>query len=87
LSTADFLNESALSSVRNPDPYVFGPPGSGSVSRRYKSGFGSGYGSFNHQAKIVTKTFIHPVLGLLYDFLSMKNDVNVASKNNFKNFF
>jgi hypothetical protein len=33
----------------NPDPdtYVFGPPGSGSVSQRY----GSGSGSFYHQAK------------------------------------
>jgi hypothetical protein len=29
------------------NPYVFGPPGSGSVSQRY------GSGSFYHQAKIV----------------------------------
>jgi hypothetical protein len=34
-------------------PYV-GPPGSGSVSQRY----GSGPGSFHHQAKVVGKTFI-----------------------------
>jgi hypothetical protein len=31
-------------------------------------------------SKIVRKTFILPVLGLLYDFLSLKNDVNAASK-------
>jgi hypothetical protein len=31
------------------DPYVFGPPGSGSISQRY------GSGSFYHQAKIVRK--------------------------------
>ncbi len=31
-------------SVRDPDPHVFGPPGSGSISQRY--GSGSGYGSF-----------------------------------------
>ncbi len=63
-----FFNEPALSSVGNPDTYV---------STRY----GSGSGSFYHQAKMVRKTFIPPVLGLLYDFLSLKNDVNVlASK-------
>jgi hypothetical protein len=33
----------------DPDPYVFGPPGS--VSYKY----GSGSRSFNHQAKIVRK--------------------------------
>jgi hypothetical protein len=26
----------------DPDPLVFGPPGSGSVSQRYESGLGSG---------------------------------------------
>ncbi len=43
------------------DPYVFGPPGSGSesVSQRY------GSGSFYHQAKIVRKTLIPTVLWLL----------------------
>ncbi len=38
------------------DPYVFGPPGSGSVSQRYASG------SFYHQAKIVRKTLIPTAL-------------------------
>jgi predicted RND superfamily exporter protein len=39
-------------SVVDPDPYVFGPPGSGSISKRY----GSGSRSFYHQAKLVRKT-------------------------------
>ncbi len=41
-----------------------------------------GSGSFYHQTKIVRKTLIPTVLWLLYDFLSFKNDVNVASKSN-----
>jgi hypothetical protein len=64
------------SSVDPLDPYVFGPPGSGSVSQRYWSG------SFYHQAKIVRKTLIPTVLWLLLAFLSLKNDVNVRSKSN-----
>ncbi len=43
----------------------FGPPGSG---------------SFYHQAKIVRKTLIPTLLWLSFDFLSLKNDVNVPSK-------
>ncbi len=70
------------SSVADPDPHVFGPPGSGSTSQRYGSGSGScsgsGSGSFYHQAKIVRKTYFVT----LFDFLSLKNDVNVASKSN-----
>ncbi len=42
----------------DPDPYIFGPSGSGSISRRY--GFGSG--SFYNQAKIVRTTLIPTVL-------------------------
>ncbi len=44
----------------NPDPHVFGPPGSGTTSQRYGSGTGSctGSGSFFHRAKIVRKTLI-----------------------------
>ncbi len=70
------------SNVADPDPlgpyvpYVFGPPGFGSVSQRYISG------SFNHEAKIVSKTLIPTVLRLLFDYLSLKNDVNVPSKRN-----
>ncbi len=37
-----------------------------------------------HQAKIVRKTLIFNVLCHLYDFLSLKNDVNVPSKSNSK---
>jgi hypothetical protein len=60
-----------------PDLHVFGPPGSGSTSQRY----GSGSGSFYHQAKIVRKTLIPTVLRLLLDFLSLINYVNVPSKS------
>jgi hypothetical protein len=45
-------------------------------SQRYESE------SFYHQAKIVTKTLIPTFLRLLYDFLLLKNDVNVPSKCN-----
>ncbi len=61
------------------DPYVFGPPGSGSGSASQR--YGSGYGSF-YQGKIVRKTLIPTVLRLLFDLLSLKNDVNVPSKRN-----
>jgi hypothetical protein len=47
-----------VGSVADPDPYVFGPPGSGSVSQRH----GSGSGSFCHQAKIVRKNLISTLL-------------------------
>jgi hypothetical protein len=45
-------------SVADPDPHVFGPPGSGSTSQRY----GSGSGSFYHHAKIVRKNLIPTIL-------------------------
>jgi hypothetical protein len=66
----------------NPDPsypYVFGPlgSGSGSISQRYWSRSGS----FYHQAKIVRKILIPTVVRLLFNFLSLKNDVNVPSKS------
>ncbi len=70
-------------SAVDPDPYVFRSPRSISVSQRYESGTGSG--SFHHQEKIVRmerKTLIPTVLWLLYDFLSLKNYVNVPSKSN-----
>jgi hypothetical protein len=54
-----------------PDPQIFGPPGSGSINQRY----GSGSGSFYHQAKIVRKTLIPTVT-------SLKNYENVPSKSN-----
>ncbi len=63
-----------------PDPYVFGPPGSVPVHH-----YLYGSGSFNHQAKIVRKTLISTVFLLLYDFLSLKSDLNVPSKSNKKN--
>ncbi len=63
--------------TRVADPNVFGPPGSGSVSQRNESGTGA----FYHQAKIVRKTLVPTVLWFLYDFISLKNDVNVPSKS------
>ncbi len=70
------LGNSVADPEPDPYPYLFGPPGSGSNSTR------SGSGSFYHQAKIVRKTFIPAVLFLLYNLLSLKNNVNVASKSN-----
>ncbi len=71
-----------------PNPHVFGPPGSGSTSQGYGSGSGScsgsGSGSFYHHAKIVRKTLLPTILGLLLTFyISLKKDVNVASKSSF----
>jgi hypothetical protein len=54
----------------DPNPHVFGPPGSGSISQRY--GFGFGSGSFYRQAKIIRNTLIPTALWLLFDFLSLK---------------
>ncbi len=66
------------SSVADPDPNVFGPPGSGSNIQRY----GSGSGSFYNQTKIVRKTLIPTALWLLSDFFFIfENDVNVPSKS------
>jgi hypothetical protein len=50
-----YLNYTVADPDPNPDPYVYGPPGSGSISHRYGSGF------FYHQAKIVRKTLIPTV--------------------------
>jgi hypothetical protein len=52
----------ANTSVADPDPNprVFGPPGSGSGSTSQR--YGSGSGSFYHQGKIVRKTLIPPIL-------------------------
>ncbi len=73
---------------RGPKTYGSGPPvlwsGSGSVSfwasririRHYL------YRSFHPQAKKVYKTLISALLWLFKDFLSLKTDANVASKNN-----
>jgi hypothetical protein len=47
-----------ITSVVDPDPHVFGPLGSGSISQNY----GSGFGSFYHRAKIIRKTSIPTIL-------------------------
>jgi hypothetical protein len=51
-ATANKQKISHCDSFADPDPYVFGPPGSGSISAMYRSGSGS----FYHQAKKVRKT-------------------------------
>jgi hypothetical protein len=57
----------------DPDPLFRGMMIEGSGSR-------AGSGSFYHHAKMVRKTLIPTVT--LFDFLSLKNDVNLASKSN-----
>jgi hypothetical protein len=69
----------------DPDPHVFGPPGSGSGSTSQR--YGSRSGPFYHQAKEARKTLIPTVLWLLLDILFLKNDVNVPSKSNNQNIF
>ncbi len=51
----DYLN-AVTASVVDPDPYVFGPPGSGSVSQRY--GFGSFYHLENSKKNLDSKCFV-----------------------------
>ncbi len=57
-----FILSSVADPDPNPDPHVFGPPGSGSICQRYGSGSCFGSGSFYHQAKTARKTLIHRVL-------------------------
>jgi hypothetical protein len=64
-----------------PDPHVFGPAGSGSISQRY------GSGSFYHQ-KNSKKNLDSYYFVTSFGLLSLKNDENVPSKSNKqKNFF
>jgi hypothetical protein len=70
-----------------PDPHVFGPPGSGSISQRYGSGSGYRSGSFYHFSwKNSKKNLDSYYFVTLFDFLSWKNYVNVSSKNKQKFF-
>jgi hypothetical protein len=66
----------------NPDPHVFGPPGSGSISQRYGCGSGSGSGTFYYHGKNNQKNLDSHYFVTLFDFLSFKNDANVPSKSN-----
>jgi hypothetical protein len=63
-----------------PDPHVLRPPGSGSgsLSQRYGSGFGSCYHSAKRETLISTVLFCD----FWFDFLSLKNEVNIPSKSN-----
>ena len=56
-----------------PDPRVFGPPGSGSTSQRY----GSGSSCKNSKKNLDSYYFV-----TLFDFLSLKNYINLPSKSN-----
>jgi hypothetical protein len=63
MSGKDLINlklESSVADPDPPDPHVFGPPGSGSGSISQK--YGSGSGSFYHQAQKVRKTLIPTAL-------------------------
>jgi hypothetical protein len=71
-------------SVPDPDPpdtHGFGPPGSGSISQRCGSGFGSSHHPViikqNSKKNLDSYCFVTSL-----DFLSLKNDVNVPSKSN-----
>jgi hypothetical protein len=75
------LKKKCLGSETRSGSDVFGPPGS--VSQRY------GSGSFYHQAKIVTSktTLDTSCYVTFYDFLSLKNYVNLPSKSNEQKYF
>ncbi len=76
LNTSPIFFTNPVTNVADPDPHVFGPPGSGygSTSQRYGSGSGScsGSGSFHHHAKILGKTLIPTILWLLLTFYLCK---------------
>jgi hypothetical protein len=68
----------------DPDPHVFGPPGSGSTSHRYGSGSRIllWIRILLSSCKNSKKNLDSYYFVTLFDFLSLKNDVNVASKSN-----
>ncbi len=69
--------------VVDPDTYVFW---AFRIRIRHHL-YGSGSGSFHQQAKTVKKTLISNILLLLFNFLSLKTDVNVPSKRNWQKKF
>jgi hypothetical protein len=64
----------------NPDPHVFGPPGSGSgsTSQRVWIRIRILLSSCKNSKKNLDSYYFVT----LFDFFSLKNDVNVASKSN-----
>jgi hypothetical protein len=62
-------------SVADPDPHVFGPPGSGSMSQVWIRILLSS--CKNSKKNLVSYYFV-----TLFDFLSLKKDVYVPSKSN-----
>ncbi len=75
-----FFSNNILDSRDFSTVYVFWPPGSGSISTRYRSGIRILLSSCKISKKNIEVLFL-TVLWLLYDFLSLKKDVNVASKS------
>jgi hypothetical protein len=65
------------------DPYVSGPHRSGSIGQRYGSGSGLSLSSCKNSKKNLDSYYFVT----LFDFLSLKNYVNVPSKSNKQNFF
>jgi hypothetical protein len=73
----------------DPDPHVFGASGSGSISRGMDSDPDP---ALDPDPSVIKqkfrKTLIIALLWLLFDFLSLKNDVKVPSISNMQeNFF
>ncbi len=68
-------------SVVDPDPYCFGPPGSGSVIFCTYPDLDLNLDliPWHQQVQKIRKTVYSNILWLLFDFLSLKNDVNVPS--------
>ncbi len=71
-----------ITSVVDPDPYVFGPFKSGSLFCTDPDPYFLRIRILPTTSKKINKTLISTILWLLFDFLSMKTDVNVPSKSN-----
>jgi hypothetical protein len=65
------------SSVADPDPHVFGPPGSGSTGQRYGR-----IRILLLSCKKSKKNLDSYYFVTIFDILSLKNGVNVPSKSN-----
>jgi hypothetical protein len=71
-SNGKTVKDKRSTSVPDPDPHVFGPPGSGLTSQMDPDP------SIIKNSKINLDSFYFVTL---FDFLSLKNDVNVPSKS------
>jgi len=66
----------------DPDPHVSEPPGSGSISQRYGSRIRIQIWILLSSCKNSKKNLDSYSFVTLFDFLSLKKDVNVPSKRN-----